>query len=219
MYKGAIQLNIYARNKNSQCDRLVISTYVRKSCYSSTTGRQKHRENQPTESDAKYWKRTVKTPGFLDVICSELKRRPSKEKRAHYELCALIPQVIVSKSKETTAELAQVLHKKWGHLMPLPSSFESELFSWMNQWKLQAASDYESISVSLLLAKQVDNIFFPNVREILKILAVLPMGSTEADDVAFSYSEDPYVNLASQHNDHRMILRFGRHRHACIKYS
>ena len=92
----------------------------------STTGRQRHRENQPTESDAKYWKRTVTIP-FLDVICSELKRRPSKEKRAHYELCALIPQVIVSKSEEDTVELAQVLHKKWGHLMPLPSSFESEL--------------------------------------------------------------------------------------------
>ena len=26
---------------------------------------------------------------FLDVICSELKSRFSKEKRAHYELCAL----------------------------------------------------------------------------------------------------------------------------------
>ena len=59
MYKGAIQLNIYARNRNTQCDRLVISTYVRKSCYSSTAGRQRHHENQPTESEAKYWKRTV----------------------------------------------------------------------------------------------------------------------------------------------------------------
>ena len=108
MYKGAIQLNIYARNRNTQCDRLVISTYVRESFYSSTTGRQRHRENQPTESDAEYWKRTVTIP-FLDVICSELKRRPSKEKRAQYELCALIPQVIVSKSEEATVELAQVL--------------------------------------------------------------------------------------------------------------
>ena len=136
------------------------------------------------------WKEIIP---FLDIICSELKRRPSMEKRAHYELCALIPQVIVSKCEEATVELAQVLHKKWGHLMPLPSSFDSELFCLMNQWKRQAASDYESILVSLLLAEQVDNIFFPNVRELLKILSVLPMGSTEADEVVFSYSEDPYV--------------------------
>ena len=60
--------------------------------------------------------------------------------------------------------------------MPLPSSFESELFFLMNQWKRQAASDYESISVSLLLPKQVDNVFFSNVRELLKILPVLPKG-------------------------------------------
>ena len=56
----------------------------------------------------------------------------------------------------------------------------SELFRWMNHWKRQAASDYESISVSSLLAKHADNIF-PNVRELLKILAVLPMGSTEVE--------------------------------------
>ena len=65
--------------------------------------------------------------------------------------------------------------------MPLPSSLESELFRWMNHWKRQEATDYESISVSSLLAKHAGNIFFPNVRERLKILAVLPMGSTEAE--------------------------------------
>ena len=74
--------------------------------------------NQQSQMHAKYWKRTVTIP-FLDVICSELKRRPSKEKRAHYELCALIPQVIISKSEEATVELAQVLQKRWGHLMSL----------------------------------------------------------------------------------------------------
>ena len=143
--------------------------YVKAVTLAQLVGKDIAKTNQQSQMHAKYWKRTVP---FLDVICSELKRRPSKEKRAHYELCALIPQVIVSKSEEATVELAQVLHKRWGHLMSLPSSFESELFCWMNQWKRQAASDYESISVSLLLAKQVDNIFFPNVRELLKILAV-----------------------------------------------
>ena len=65
-------------------------------------------------------------------------------------------------------------------MVPLSSSFRSELFRWMNYRKCQAASDYESISVSTLLAKPADNIFFPNIRE-LKILAVLPVGSTEVE--------------------------------------
>ena len=114
---------------------------------------------------------------FLDVICSKLKGHFSNEKRAHYELCALIPQVMVSKSEEATVERGQILNKKWGDLIPLPSSFKSELFRWINYWKCQAASNYESISVSTLLAKRANNIFFPNIRE-LKILAVLPVGST-----------------------------------------
>ena len=92
----------------------------------------RHRNRDYTaESAAEYWKRTVAIP-FLDVICSELISRFSKEKRTHYELCALIPQVINSMSEEATVELAQVLHEKLGHLMPLSSSFEIELFRWMN---------------------------------------------------------------------------------------
>ena len=44
------------------------------------------------------------------------------------------------------AEYQKLCKKKWGHLMLFPSSFESrELFRWMNHWKQQAASDYESI--------------------------------------------------------------------------
>ena len=89
--------------------------------------RKRNRESYPAESAAQYWKRTVAIP-FLDVICSELKSRFSKEKRAHYELCALTPQVITSMSEETTVELVQVLHEKWGHLMPLASSSKVNCF-------------------------------------------------------------------------------------------
>ena len=81
---------------------------------------------QQTESSAEYWKRTMAMP-FLDIVCSELKSRFSKEKRARYELCDLIPQVITSMSGQATVELVKVLYETWDHLMPLPSSFESEL--------------------------------------------------------------------------------------------
>ena len=75
-------------------------------------------------------------------------------------------------------ELAQVLHEKWGHLMLFPPSFESrEPFRWMNHWKQQPASDYESISVFSQNRQHAENIF-PNVRE---IFAVLPMESTEVE--------------------------------------
>ena len=41
--------------------------------------------------------------GSLDVICSELKCRFSEEKRARYDLCALIPQVIFTKSTDVVS--------------------------------------------------------------------------------------------------------------------
>ena len=36
-------------------------------------------------------------------------------------------------------------------------------------------------SVASIIASHADVIFFPNIREVLKILAVLPIGSTEAE--------------------------------------
>ena len=36
-------------------------------------------------------------------------------------------------------------------------------------------------SVASIIASHADGIFFPNIRELLKILAVLPIGSTEAE--------------------------------------
>ena len=68
--------------------------------------------------------------------------------------------------------------EKWEHILPLPAAFESELFRWSNHWKRQEAMPDES--VAHIIASHADGIFFPNKRELLKILAVLPIGSTEA---------------------------------------
>ena len=71
-------------------------------------GRQTQRNNYPSEYVAEYWKRTVAI-SFLDVICSEMKSRFSEEKRAHYELCALIPKVIVKQSSAEVEKLGERL--------------------------------------------------------------------------------------------------------------
>ena len=138
--------------------------------------RQRNRDNTPSESVAEYWKRTVAIP-FLDIVCSEIQSRFSIEKRAHYELCALIPSVITAKTSEEIAELTKVLKDKWDHLLPTPSAFEME----MSRWAHHCNHVKEEKSVRSLLSLHADATFFPNIRELLKILAVLPMGSTEAE--------------------------------------
>ena len=45
-------------------------------------------------------------------------------------------------------------------------------------------------SVASIIASHVDGVFFPNIRELLKILAALPIGSTEAERSFSSSSAD-----------------------------
>ena len=97
----------------------------------------------------------------------------------HDELCVLVPEVISKKDENAVTSLLNVLKKKWEHILPLPAAFESELFRWSNHWKKQEAMPDES--VASIIASHADGIFFPNIRELLKILAVLPLGSTEAE--------------------------------------
>ena len=90
-----------------------------------------------------------------------------------------MPEVISKKDENAVTSLLNVLKEKWEHILPLPAAFESELFRWSNHWKRQEAMPDES--VASIIASHADGIFFPNIRELLKILAVLPIGSTEAE--------------------------------------
>ena len=62
----------------------------------------------------------------------------------------------------------------------LLSAFDSELFRWQQCCKSINTSS-ASMSVTTLLTSYADNTSFPNVRELLKIVAVLPVRSTEAE--------------------------------------
>ena len=136
------------------------------------------RGTTPAEMAKEYWKRAVAIP-FLDIVLSQLKSRFSHEKQAHYELCALVPEVISKKDENAVTSLLNVLKEKWEHILQLPAVFESGLFCWSNHWKRQEAMPDESIAS--IIASHADGIFFPNIRELLKILAVLLIGSTKAE--------------------------------------
>ena len=71
-------------------------------------GRQKNRENIPSETVKEYWQRSVYLP-FLDVACAEMKSRFSQEMRAHYELCELTPEVVLEHDDDKINELNQCL--------------------------------------------------------------------------------------------------------------
>ena len=61
--------------------------------------------------------------------------------------------------------------------MPTEDNFESELI----RWRQHCHGITETKSITQLLSEDADPLFFPNVRELLCILAVLPVGSAEAE--------------------------------------
>ena len=68
-------------------------------------GLQRFRNNAPSGSIHTYWKRSVAIP-FLDVICNEIAARFNDNTRAHFELCALIPEVTVSQGDAGMVKLS-----------------------------------------------------------------------------------------------------------------
>ena len=78
---------------------------------------------------------------------------------------------------EKLSAIASVLQLKWKHLMPYEDTIDTELF----RWKIHCEGLKEAKSITRLLCEDVDPVFFPNVRELLCILAVLPVDSAEAE--------------------------------------
>ena len=138
-------------------------------------GRQTMRPNPDVRSPQEYWRVTVTIP-FLDSIISELECRFDVDKRAHYELCTLMPEIIKEKEDSELNEVINILTTKWSYLMPSEYNFESELA----RWKIHCQS-IQHKSITSLLKSDADPIFYPNIRELLCVLAVLPIGSTEAE--------------------------------------
>ena len=69
--------------------------------------RANRRGTTPAETAKEYWRRAVAIP-FLDIVSSELESRFSHEKRAHYELCALVPEVISKKDENAVTSVLNV---------------------------------------------------------------------------------------------------------------
>ena len=84
------------------------------------------RPNPDVASPCDYWHVTITIP-YLDSIIGELETRFTANKRAHFELCALIPEVIREQDVQTTCN---ILSSKWKHLLPEEGNYESELARW-----------------------------------------------------------------------------------------
>ena len=161
-------------------------------------GSHQTRPNPRVSMPSDYWRITVTIP-LLDSIICEMETRFSAEKRAHYELCALMPIGIIDKDEQ---ELCTILKSKWKHLLPAEDDLDSELARWKAHCNEYSESLKEK-SITHLLSEDADPIFFPNIRELLCILAVLPIGSAEAER-SFSCLRQIHTWLHATMTDERL---------------
>jgi hypothetical protein len=159
--------------------RILATSVESEEKFPRMTTRQIFRGNTHATTAMEYYKRNVVIP-FVDTILNELNTRFNEEKRAHIEICSLLPQAMATKDTSSIKSTEKIIFEKWESLLPRPSSFSSELQRWhhlCSQLQLQE----ESASIVSLIQHHADATFFPNIRELLSILAVLPLGSCEAE--------------------------------------
>ena len=103
---------------------------------------------------------------MLDSIISELESRFSEDNRAHYELCSLMPDIML-KTDDLETLLKNIILKTRSNL--LPSSDDTWNFDFGNNTVLA----FHMISTTKWLSQDADSVF-PNIKELFCILAVLP---------------------------------------------
>ena len=108
-------------------------------------------------------------------MISGLECRFSEDKMAHYELFNLMPQVI--SANEDLQSTESTIIRVWGDLIPFSDMLSMEL----KRWKQHCSGITCDKSITELLAQNAVPVFFPNIREFLCTLAVLPFGSSEAE--------------------------------------
>lgn len=170
--------------------------------------RQQNRDNTPAETVPSYWKRSVAIP-LLDTVCAELQSRFSEEKRAHFELCELIPAVLTVKTSEEISELAKVLQAKWEDLLPVSSALESELFRWKGYCQQKALGD---VSVTGLLSSHADNLFFSQHKRATEDSSCITDRQHRGGEVVLLCEKNPH--MVKEQDDHRQAVGSSRDCHA-----
>lgn len=137
------------------------------------TGRQTYRTNIPSDSPEQYYRVSVYIP-FLEYMISELETRFSKTRHGEIlDLYGLIPVNLQNTDKQAIISAAKLYEEDLpGSLLELSGEFEL--------WKLKWINEAETPS-SALEAFTHATVFFPNIKVLLQILAILPVTTCSAE--------------------------------------
>ena len=166
----------------------------------------KFRNNVPSTDFESYYRRSIAIP-VMDNLISDFVNRMAD--RSHTELFSLLPSVCLSKQFDFDNTVDDLI-KNFGDDLKcnIPTIFRSELGRWIKQWEIEMekrkikqvqknsksknfrVDGKESYSLNdppdsfLECLEMADADCYPNIRQLLIIGCISPIGSTEAERAA-----------------------------------
>ena len=140
--------------------------------------KQTNRENVEADSPSEYYKRALTIP-FLDHLITEVNQRFSMENCTVLNGFYIVPSVFLSCSGVSWKVKFMKFVKIYESDLPYPRQMSTEIDLWEKFWKENYSSPIpSSISESLAV---IDQVAFPNILTMLRILGVSPVTSCECE--------------------------------------
>ncbi|XP_068122100.1 52 kDa repressor of the inhibitor of the protein kinase-like [Hyperolius riggenbachi] len=133
------------------------------------------RSNIPAETTEIYFRRILSVP-YLDYLITELKSRFANHQKTSMMALTIVPSVIATATDFPGEGLLNFI-SKYEDDLPSPRTLHAELQLWKNYWKTQEnlpATPYEALL-------NANDLAYPNITTLLRILCVLPVTTCEAE--------------------------------------
>ena len=168
-----IKLDVEFKKIYSQAQRMAEKIAVEEK-FPRIIKRQQHRGNQPATTPEDYYRQSLAIP-FLDTLISEMKSRFSPLSSKAVKLLWLVPSNI-AEANLSELSLDTTIHMYKEDLRS-PELVSIEMECWKRKWVNSEESQRPN---TLLTAIQVcDESRFPNIYQLLKIAATLPVTRCE----------------------------------------
>lgn len=142
-----------------------------------TVKRQKYRDNFEVDSPEYYFRLSIFNP-FVDHFVVHLKDRFMKHKDVLEKIQNILPYIIVDIDEKSINESIEIILMQWPVISDVCNRIvEKEALLWKLKW----IESYEKPRTFIDSLNFCDKTFFPNVHNILKVCATIPVTVASAE--------------------------------------
>ncbi|CAH1153707.1 unnamed protein product [Phaedon cochleariae] len=148
------------------------------------TKRQANRSNIPSSSPEEYFRLTLYIP-LLENVLEDLRARfLDKKNKTVCLIIQLMPCYVVDIAEDVINEIIQVIKEYYSEFRELDTNsitLRGEIELWKSKWIKCKTEGLEVPKRALLALEECHSLLFPNIRQILIIVATLPVSVASAE--------------------------------------